>query len=90
MGSTVANLLYHVVFSTKNRERLISAEIRDELYRYIGRIIAGENGILLEIGGLPDHIHIFLKLKPIHSLSEMMRKIKGSSSKWVNEHYLWS
>jgi REP element-mobilizing transposase RayT len=85
MGSTLTNLLYHVVFSTKNRERLITQEIRNDLYRYMGGIITGENGILIEIGGSPDHIHIFLKLKPIHSLSEMMRKIKGNSSKWVND-----
>jgi len=85
MGSTLTNLLYHVVFSTKNREPMIGANIRDELYRYIGGIIKGENGILLEIGGMPDHIHLFIKLKPTHEMSEMMKKVKGNSSKWINE-----
>ena len=86
MASTLANLLYHVVFSTKNRRDSISDEIRDDLHRYMGGIIKGENGILLEIGGTPDHVHLVLKLKPVHTLSDMMRKLKGGSSKWMNEN----
>lgn len=84
MGSTLTNLVYHVVFSTKARERLIHQELRDELYLYMGGIVKGEGGVLLQIGGMPDHVHLVLKLKPIHNLSEMMQKIKGNSSKWIN------
>jgi len=64
---------------------MINSNIREDLYRYIGGIIKGEKGILLEIGGKPDHIHLFLKLNPTHEMSEIMRKVKGSSSKWINE-----
>ena len=85
MGSTLTNLVYHVIFSTKCREPFIIPEIRNDLHRYIGRIIKGENGVLLQAGGTGDHIHIIIKLKPIHSLSEMMQKVKGNSSKWINE-----
>jgi REP element-mobilizing transposase RayT len=85
MASTLSNLVYHIIFSTKGREPMIVPEIRDELHRYIGGIIKGESGVLLQIGGMPDHIHMVIKLKPIHSLSEIMRKVKGSSSKWINE-----
>ena len=56
MGSTLSNLLYHVVFSTKYREPIIIPEIQDELYRYTGGIVKGEGGIPLEIGGMPDHL----------------------------------
>lgn len=85
MGSTLTNLLFHIVFSTKNRKPLIKPEFQDELYKYIGGIIKGEGGILLAMGGMPDHVHILLKLKPIHSMSQMMMKIKGNSSKWMNK-----
>jgi putative transposase len=85
MGSTLTNLVYHVIFSTKNRERFIIPEIRNELYKYIGGIIRGQGGVLLQAGGTTDHIHIIIKLKPVHSLSEMMQKLKGNSSKWINE-----
>ncbi len=88
MGSTLTNLLYHIIYSTKGREPTIIPEIRDELYRYIGGIIKGEGGVLLEIGGMPDHVHLVTKLKPVHSLSEFMQKVKGNSSKWLNEQNL--
>ena len=85
MGSTLSNLVYHVIFSTKNREPLINSKLCNALYGHIGGIIKSESAILLQIGGMPDHIHIVLKLKPVHSLSEIMKKLKGHSSKWVNE-----
>ncbi len=84
MGSTLTNLIYHVVFSTKSRKPLITQEIRDELYLYMGGIVKGEGGVLIQIGGMPDHIHIVLKLKPIHKLSDILQKVKGKSSKWIN------
>ena len=86
MGSTLTNLIYHVVFSTKAREPMIIQEIRDELfYRYMGDIVKGEGGVLFQVGGMPDHIHMVLKLKPVHRLSEIMQQVKGNSSKWINE-----
>ncbi len=85
MGSTLTNLLYHIVFSTKDRESLILPEIRDGLHRYMGGIIKGEGGVSLEIGGMSDHIHMAIKLAPIHALSDIMKKVKGNSSKWLNE-----
>jgi REP element-mobilizing transposase RayT len=84
MGSTLTNLVYHIIFSTKVRESLITHEIRDELYSYIGGIVKGEGGILFQIGGTSDHIHLLIKLNPVHTLSGVMKKIKGNSSKWIN------
>lgn len=86
MPATFTNLLYHIVFSTKQRESLISDEFREELYRYIGGIIRAEDGILLEIGGVEDHVHILAKLKPTMTVSEYLNKIKANSSKWANEN----
>ena len=85
MATTFANLLYHLVFSTKNRAPLVDDEIRDSLYQYIGGIIRGEGGILLEIGGMPDHIHLLVKMKTDTAVSSMVQKIKGKSSKWLND-----
>jgi putative transposase len=86
MPSTHTNLLYHIVFSTKCRIPLITKNIQEELYRYIGGIIRGEGGISLEIGGTIDHIHLLTKFKPAISISEMLARIKANSSKWVNEN----
>jgi REP element-mobilizing transposase RayT len=86
MPSTYTNLLYHIVFSTKERVPLIADDWQEELYRYIGGIIRAEGGVQLEIGGIDDHVHILAKFKPAISVSEMLNKIKANSSKWANDH----
>jgi putative transposase len=85
MPSTYTNLLYHIVFSTKDRIPLITDNLQEEVYKYIGGIIRNEGGIQLEVGGTSDHIHILAKLKPAVSVSEMLNRIKSNSSKWANE-----
>lgn len=95
MATTFSNLLYHVVFSTKNRLPLIHDEIRGPLYGYMGGILRGEGGILLEIGGMPDHVHLLAKMKTDVAVSVIVQKVKGKSSKWLNErpdsqeHFEW-
>jgi REP element-mobilizing transposase RayT len=85
MPGTYTKLLYHLVFSTKNRNPMISDRLRDDLYSYVGGIIRGESGDLLKIGGMPDHVHMLTKFKPTKSVSKMLNRIKAKSSKWVNE-----
>lgn len=88
MAGTYTNLLYHLVFSTKNRLPLIAPTLQHDLYSYIGGIVRGEGGVLLEIGGMTDHVHLVTKFKPTKSISEMLNRIKAKSSKWVNEDKL--
>jgi putative transposase len=83
--STYTNLLYHFVFSTKDRIPLITAELQEELYRYVGGIIRAEGGVQLEIGGISDHVHILAKNKPSIAVSDLLGKIKANSSKWIND-----
>lgn len=85
MGSTLTNLIFHVVFSTKNRERIINDDVRKKLYQYMGGIIKGEGGTSLSIGGTTDHVHLLLKIPASIALSDMLRKLKSNSSKWINE-----
>jgi putative transposase len=85
MPSSLTNLLYHIVFGTKNREPLIVSSLRPKLNRYVGGIVRSEGGILLEIGGMPDHAHLVTKFKADASMAQMLRVIKSRSSKWVNE-----
>ena len=82
--STYASLNYHVIFSTKYRKPRIDAAWQEELFAYIGGIIRGEKGHLIEIGGTPEHTHILAGFHPTKSVSEMLQHIKGNSSKWLN------
>jgi putative transposase len=84
MASTLTNLLYHIVFSTKHRQSIITKAIRDDLYAYIGGIVRGEGGILLEIDGMPDHVHLVVRFRSEPSVATMLKKIKSKSSQWLN------
>src|SRR5690348_3510465 len=86
MSGTYTNLLYHIVFSTKNRQPLIAETLRDDLHAYLGGIVREHLGIALNVGGMPDHVHILAKLKPKLAVSDVVRDIKAGSSKWVNEN----
>ena len=85
MPRTYANLRYHLVFATKNRMPLITPDLRGPLYGYINGIVENHGGRLIEAGGMPDHLHLLAGFRPRYSVSEMLKEIKGSSSRWVND-----
>ncbi|MDQ7816255.1 MAG: IS200/IS605 family transposase [Melioribacteraceae bacterium] len=86
MANTYSQLYIHVVIVVKGRESLITTHIRDDLYKYISGIISNKNQKLLAIGGMPDHLHIFISMNPDMKLSDLVRDIKANSSKWINEN----
>ena len=86
MANTYTQIHIQVVFSVQNRECIIQKQWKDELYKYISGIINNNSHKLLAINGMPDHLHILFGMRPTQSLSDLMQDIKGSSSKWVNEH----
>ena len=77
------NLLFHIVFGTKGRFPMINAEIRPRFHRYMGGIVRGLGGIALEIGGIEDHVHLLVILKPTLRLSDFLRDLKSNSSTWA-------
>ncbi len=87
MSSTHTNLLFHVVYSTKYRHNLITTELQSRLYEYVGGIVREQKGVLLEMGGIQDHVHLLAKLSPTIAISDVLRIIKANSSKWVNETF---
>lgn len=86
MATSLTNLLYHIVFSTKERIPLIADGIKESLYQYIGGILRGQRGVLLEIGGMPEHIHLLVKLKADLAVATAVRLVKSNSSGWINEN----
>jgi len=85
MANTYTQIHIHAVFAVKKRTGLIQKEWKDDLYKYITGIIQAHNHKLLDINGMPDHLHIFFGMRPTQSLADLMQDIKGDSSKWINE-----
>ena len=84
MANTYTQIHIQVVFAVQNRQSLIKNEWKDELYKYITGIIQNHNHKLLQINGMPDHIHILFGMRPKQSLSDLMKQVKQDSSKWIN------
>ena len=85
MANTYTQLHIQFVFAVKYRDGVIAPSWKDELYKYITGIIQDNKHKLICINGMPDHLHIFIGLRPTQSVSDLLKDIKGSSSKWINE-----
>ncbi|MBA4184009.1 MAG: IS200/IS605 family transposase [Acidobacteria bacterium] len=85
MANTYSQIYVQVVFAVQGRENLIKSEWRDELYKYITGIVKNHEQKLIIIGGISNHIHILLGIKPNIALSDLVREIKANSSRFVNE-----
>jgi putative transposase len=85
MPGSFTNLLYHIVFSTKNREPLIREDKKERLYDYMGGIVRLHGGIMLELNGMPDHVHLVAKLRPDEAVSVLLRDLKSSATGWMHK-----
>ena len=85
MPSTHSNLLMHVIFSTKNRQKLIFDDWQAELFAYMGGTVHEHKASLLEAGGIEDHVHLLLRTHTSFAIADTVRLIKANSSRWIND-----
>ena len=83
MAQSLAKLLVHLIFSTKNRQPLIAPQARSELHAYITGILKKLGCPSLQTGGTSNHIHVLFALARTRSISEVVEETKKSSSKWM-------
>jgi putative transposase len=88
MSGTFSQIYIHVIFAVKGRENLISGAWREELYKYIAGIIRNKEQKPIIVGGMADHIHILIGLRPAMTISDLVRDIKNNSSKFINDRKL--
>jgi len=85
MAGTFSQIYIQIVFAVEHRESLIMPEWETELYKYITGIVQNKGQKILAINGIPDHIHIFIGMKPSCCLSDLVREIKKSSNEFIRE-----
>jgi len=85
MANTFSQIYIQVVFAVQGRQNLISAQWKEELYKYIAGIVTNHGQKLIAIGGVSDHIHILIGLKPNFEISKLVREIKANSSRFINQ-----
>jgi REP element-mobilizing transposase RayT len=84
MANTYSQIYLQVVFAVQDRQRLIPAEHKEELHKYITGIIRNLGQKLLAIHCMPDHAHILLGLKPSLALSDLVQVVKSDSTNFIN------
>ena len=87
MANTYTALYYHVIFSTKRRQRWLTTDIEQRVWSYLGGIARDSKMTALQVGGIEDHIHILLSAPPTIAPSKAAQWIKGGSSKWIHETF---
>ena len=85
MSQSFTNLLYHLIFSTKDRRPIITLDYQPRLSDYIGGIIRELGGVSLGINGIEDHVHVVTKLRPDKALSDVLRVLKCNASGWMHD-----
>jgi len=83
MAQSLANVLVHLVFSTKNRRPLIRPEVEHELHTYLAAVCREMGCPTLDVGGTEDHVHILFSLSRTVTLSKLDEEVKKRSSKWI-------
>src|SRR4051794_17114999 len=84
---TYTNLLYHIIFGTKNREPFIDDDLLQPLHAYMGGILLEIDAQPLIIGGISDHVHVLVRLPKTLLIPDALRVLKTNSSRWVHEKY---
>ena len=87
MPQSYTCLLYHIVFSTKDREPWLQAELRPRLWEYLSGAIRSEGGFCLVANGVADHVHLLARLRQDKAISEVLRSIKANSSGWIHREF---
>ena len=86
MSQSLSKIYLHIIFSTKNRENLISADLRQPLYNYMAGILNNIGSKAYEINGVSDHVHVLCLYPRTITVADLLRNLKSDSSKWFKSN----
>jgi REP element-mobilizing transposase RayT len=86
MPGTFSQIYIQVVFAVKGRQNLLQKPWRDEVFKYIAGIIKAKDQKPIIVNGVSDHVHVFIGLRPVMALSDLVRDIKNNSTNFINEN----
>ena len=89
MSQSLANIVVHLVFSTKHRRPLLRDQERGELHAYIAGILKNHDSTLIEINSVRDHVHILFAQSKNHAPAKVIEQVKSSSSGWLKKQQQW-
>ena len=85
MAHSLSKIILHVVFSTKDRENSITDSLRPRVHAYLAQVVRSLGCEVHILGGVADHVHLAVDFPRTITVADFLKKIKGSSSKWIKE-----
>jgi REP element-mobilizing transposase RayT len=85
MAHSLSKIILHVVFSTKDRENSITDSLRPRVHAYLAQVVRSLGCEVHILGGVADHVHLAIDFPRAITVADFLKKIKGSSSKWIKE-----
>lgn len=87
MSQSLTSLVFHIIFSTKERRNLLQQPMRSRIYEYIGGIVRTQQGTLIAIGGTKDHVHLLILMNKNLTIPASLKDIKSVSTKWIHNTF---
>jgi putative transposase len=88
LSNTYSQIYIQIVFAVQNKNSSIDYSWEERLYQYISSIVQNKGNKMIAINGMPDHIHMFVGLKPNQNTSDLVREIKKASTEFINSNKL--
>jgi putative transposase len=88
MPGTFSQIYIQVVFAVKGRENLLQNPLRDEVFKYMSGIVKAKKQKSITVNGVSDHVHLFIGLKSVIAISDLVRDIKNNTANFINDKKL--
>ena len=85
MSNTYTQIYIQCIAAVKFRQAIIDLSWKERLHKYITGIVQNNGHKMISVNSMPDHLHLFMGLRPDQSISDIMRLVKGESSEWINK-----
>ncbi|MBL7775524.1 MAG: IS200/IS605 family transposase [Saprospiraceae bacterium] len=83
MANTYTQVHIHYIFAPKYRDAVLDKSWRPQLFSYMTGIVQNYGHKMLQINGMPDHVHMLVGMRPTQAMSDLMKQVKEDSSKWI-------
>jgi putative transposase len=85
MPQSLSKVIFHIIFTTKDREPWLDSSIRPRMHAYLATVCRDLGAVFVHVGGVADHVHIVTTLPRILSQAQFIEQLKKASSKWIKE-----
>jgi len=85
MADTYSQIYIHLIFAVQHRQQLISDDWREDLHRLVTKIVKNHDQHLVRINSVEDHLHLLVAIKPVISISDLVRELKTGTANYINK-----